>query len=75
LQTQPTALLYILGCITYARSTSNSSHSIILRSAIDVLSGCQDIRKYGKMLENFHITKWDKDERWHGISLLSNLIL
>ena len=39
----------------------------------DALSGCQDIRKYANKLKDLHITKWEKEERWHGIALFAYL--
>jgi len=39
----------------------------------DALSGCQDIRKYANKLKDQHISKWDKEERWHGIALFAYL--
>ena len=39
----------------------------------DALSGCQDIRKYANKLKDLHITKWEKEERWHGIALFGYL--
>ena len=39
----------------------------------DSLSGCQDIRKYANKLKDLHITKWDKEERLHGIALFAYL--
>jgi hypothetical protein len=39
----------------------------------DAFSGYQDIRKCTNILKDFHITKWDKEERWHGIALFAYL--
>jgi hypothetical protein len=38
-------------------------------------SGCQDIRKYANKLKDSHISKWDKEERWHGIALFAYLTI
>jgi hypothetical protein len=39
----------------------------------DTISGCQDIRKYANKLKDLHITKWDKEDRYHGIALFAYL--
>jgi hypothetical protein len=39
----------------------------------DSLSGCQDIRKYANKLKDLHITKWDREERYHAIALFAYL--
>jgi hypothetical protein len=39
----------------------------------DTISGCKDIRKYAKKLKGLHITKWEKEKRYHGIALFAYL--
>jgi hypothetical protein len=39
----------------------------------DSLQGCQDVRKYANMLKDNHISKWEKEDRWHGIAFFAYL--
>ena len=41
----------------------------------DTLSGCGEIRKYANKLKDLHITKWDREERYHGIALFAYLTI
>ena len=77
--------MYSLMLATTANSTSvhfgmnhlckkhNTLFTVDHLETCDTLSGCQDIRYYSNKLKDLHITKWEKEERYHGISLFAYL--
>jgi hypothetical protein len=77
--------MYSLMLTTTANSTSlhfgmkhlckknNKLFTVDHIESCDALSGSQDIRMYAKKIKDLHITKWDKEDRYHGKALFAYL--